>query len=110
MGSPQKVNVFFGDHIVNNGKPGIQLLRNFGLRNAGLRNYGDPLLRRAMGIALTLWVRRYGPSLGLVGWSLGKYVTKVLRDEWRKPTHADTRLAPSGTMAGETRTLKNPKS
>jgi len=70
VGSLQKVDVFLGDHIADNDQPGIQLVRNPRLNNAGLRDNCDSRLRLAMGVALTLWVRGYGPSLGLVGRSL----------------------------------------
>jgi len=41
-----------------------------------------------------------------MAFSLVDLVSKVLCNEHRQPTHADTTLAPNGTIVGETRTLK----
>jgi hypothetical protein len=107
VGSLPKLNVFLGDHIADNVYPGIQLVRNPGIRNTGLRDNCDSGWRLAMGVAFTLWVIGNGPPLGMIGRPLGKYVPDVSRGEWRNLTHADTRLAPNGTTVGKTRTLKN---
>jgi hypothetical protein len=77
------LNVFLGDHIADNGYPGIQLVRNPGIRNAGLRDNCDSCLRLAVGVALTLWVIGNGPPLSMVGRSLGEYVSKLAYGEWR---------------------------
>jgi hypothetical protein len=107
VGTLLNLNVFLGDHIADNGCPGIQLVRNPGISNAGLRDNCNSCLRLAVGVALTLWVVRNGPPLGMVGRPLGKYVPDISCSEWRKLTHADSRLAPNGTTVGKTRTLKN---
>ena len=75
MGSLLKLDFFLGDHIANNGYPGIQLVRNPGISNAGLRDNCDSCLCLAMGVPITLWVIGYGPSLGMVGRSLGQNVS-----------------------------------
>jgi hypothetical protein len=71
VGSLLKLNVFFGDNIADNVYPGIQLVRNPGISNTGLRDNCDSGLRLAMGIAFTLWVIGNGPPLGMVGRPLG---------------------------------------
>ena len=63
MGSLLELKVVLGDHIADNGEPGIQLVRNLRINNAGLRNNCDSRLGLAMRVALTLWVIGYNPSL-----------------------------------------------
>lgn len=71
VGSLLKPDISLGDHIADNGYPGIQLVRNPGIGNAGLRDNCDSCLCLAMGVALTLWVIRNSPPLGMIGRSLG---------------------------------------
>ena len=75
MGSLLKLDVFLDDHIADNGHPSIQLVRNPRVSNAGLRDDCDPCSRLAMGVAFTLWVIGNGPPLGMVGRSLGQYIS-----------------------------------
>ncbi len=67
----RKVNVFLSDHIADSVQPGIQLVRNPGLCDMGRGNDCDSDLRLGMSVALPLWIGRYSPSFGLVGWPSG---------------------------------------
>ena len=74
VGSFLKPDISLGDHIADNGYPGIQLVRNPGISNAGLRDNCNSCLSLAMGVALTLWVIGNSPPLGMIGRSLGENV------------------------------------
>ena len=84
------MEMLLGDHILDHGQPIIQLIRNSGLGNMGLRDECDPRLGLDVGVALPLWVSGYRPSLSLVTWPSVELVSRVLCNERRKSTHADT--------------------
>ena len=62
----RKGHVSFSNNVEYYGHPSIQLVRNSRLSNVGLRNKCDSCLRFDVSVALSLWVSRYRPSLGLV--------------------------------------------
>jgi hypothetical protein len=66
VGGFRKGGVSLSDNAVDHGQPRIQLVRNSRLSNVGLRNKGDSCLRFGVSVALSLWMSRYRPSLGLV--------------------------------------------
>ena len=66
VGSLRKGHVRLSDNVEYHGQPCIQLVRNSRLINAGLRNKCDSCLRFDVSVALSFWVSRYCPSLGLV--------------------------------------------
>jgi len=68
VGGLRKGDMFLGNHIVDHGQPGIQLVRNTRLGNVGLRNKCDSCLPFDVSVALPLRVSGYRPSLGLVRW------------------------------------------
>jgi hypothetical protein len=51
----------------NQGQPTIQLIRDSWLKDMGLGDECDACLHLTVSVALSLWVNRYRPSLGLVG-------------------------------------------
>ncbi len=83
----RKVNVFLGDHIADDGQPGIQLVRNPRLGNAGLRDHRDSGRHLGVSVGIPVWASGYGPSLELVGWPSGESTPKFLWCECGKPTH-----------------------
>jgi hypothetical protein len=62
-----KVNTFLSDHIVDGGKPSIQLVHNPRLQNAGHYNHCDSGRHLDVSVGIPLRVNGYGPSLRLVG-------------------------------------------
>ena len=105
----RKVNVFLSDHIPDGGKPGIELVRNPGLRNAGPCDHCCPGRDLDVSVGIPLWMNGYGPSLGLVGWPSGGSTPKIL--SWkcgnrRNTTHTDTILVPNLSNVDELRALK----
>ena len=51
----------------NQGQPTIQLIRDSWLKDMGLSDECNSCLRLIVSVALSLWMNRYLPSLGLVG-------------------------------------------
>ena len=97
--------MFLSDHIADGGKPGIQLVRNPRLENAGHCDHRNPGRRLDVSVGVPLRVNGYGPSLGMVG--LGR----TSEDQTRKfgnrnTTYTDLRLAPNLSILDEARVLK----
>lgn len=92
----QKVNVFLGDHIADDGQPGIQLFRDLRLDNASLSDHRESSGHLGVSVGIPLWVSGYRPSLELEGRSSGGSTPKVLL--WNvesDTTYTDTGLAPT---------------
>ena len=66
VGGLRKGDIPLSDDVVDHRQPCIQLVRNSKLSNVGLCNRCDSCLRFDVSVALSLWVSRYRPSLGLV--------------------------------------------
>ena len=69
--SLQKVNVFLGNRIADDGEPVIQLVRNAWLPDVCLGDNCDSHSCRSVSISLSFYVSGYGPSPKLVRWTFG---------------------------------------
>ena len=100
-----KVNMFLSDYIADGGKPGIQLVRNPRLENAGHCDHRNSGRRLDVSIGVPLRVNGYGPSLGLVG--LGRPSEDQPRKFGnRNMTYIDIRLVPDLSTFEEPRVLE----
>ena len=97
--------MFLSDHTADGGKPGIQLVRDPRLENAGHCDHRNPGRRLDVSVGVPLSVNGYGPSLGMVG--LGRPSEDQPRKFGNRNTaYADIRLAPSLSIFDEAGVLK----
>ena len=92
VGVLRKGDISLSDNVADHGQPRIQLVRNSRLSNVGLRNKCDSCLRFVVSVALSLWVSRYRPFLGLVRWPFVDLVSEVSSSQRRYEINARRHL------------------
>lgn len=99
------MNMFLSDHTADGGKPGIQLVRDPMLENAGHCDHRNSGRRLDVSVRVPLRVNGYGPSLGMVGFG-GPSEDQPRKFGNRNTTYIDIRLAPTLSIFDEPRVLK----